>query len=299
MLIENYQQELIQSILTKYKEDGFIYTDIPSLSFYCSSSINEFSTFMYEPSFNLIIQGSKDVILGDIVYDYNPTHYILASIHIPTYVRMTKASPDKPFISLRLTFSIEDIFEVMKDMSHMPYKMQTKNTELGLYFGDINQPLLDSLVRLVRLSNEPHNIKFLAPLIIKEILYRVMSEQGGDFFRKYLIDGSIVQQIVKIIAKLKQDFTQTINMKELAKSFGISESTMYHNFHKTTMMSPLQFQKILRLEEAKRMLLLQNLNASDVAFAVGYESPSQFNKEFTRMFGMPPKTYAKAKQTYP
>lgn len=115
---------------------------------------------------------------------------------------------------------------------------------------------------------------------MKEILYTVMNDKGGEFLRKYLMDGSITQQVVKVISKIKNDFAKTINMKELAKTFGMSESSLYHNFKKITLMSPLQFQKTLRLEEARRMLLSQNKEATQIAFAVGYERPSQFSREY-------------------
>jgi len=150
----------------------------------------------------------------------------------------------------------------------------------NLCFGNDNTHLLGPLTHLVRLLDAPQSIKFMAPLIMKEILYTVMNDKGGEFLRKYLMDGSITQQVVKVISKIKNDFAKTINMKELAKTFGMSESSLYHNFKKITLMSPLQFQKTLRLEEARRMLLSQNKEATQIAFAVGYERPSQFSREY-------------------
>jgi len=289
---EAYRTELIKRIETKRVEDGSIKTVIPSLSFFSSSTTTEFATVIYEPSLCLVLQGSKALILGDENYSYDPSRYLLASVHMPSRVRVMEASEQEPYISLKLTFTMEDIFEVMKEA---PKQSRTTNTipELGLCFGDMGIQLIDPLTRLVRLLDTPNNIKFMAPMIVKEILYHVINDKGGDFLRKYLMDGSIVQQIVKVITKIKQDFTETINMKELAKAYGMSESSLYHNFKKVTMLSPLQFQKTLRLEEARRMLLTQGIEATEVAFAVGYESPSQFSREYARMFGLPPKTYAK------
>ena len=294
-LFETYKTQLIEMIETKRGEDGIIKTAIPSLSFYSASTTTEFATVVYEPSLCLVLQGSKAMILGDENYGYDSSRYLLASVHMPTRVRIMEASETKPYISLKLTFTMEDIFEVMKETSQKS-RTNTPTPELGLCFGDMSTSVIEPIARLVRLLDTPNNINFMAPMITKEILYHVINDKGGDFLRKYVMDGSITQQIVKVIAKIKQDFAETINMKELAKSYGMSESSLYHNFKKVTLLSPLQFQKTLRLEEARRMLLTQDLEATHVAFAVGYESPSQFSREYARMFGLPPKTYAKTIQ---
>lgn len=294
-LFETYRTELLKIIEAKHIEDGIIKTDIPRLSFYYSKSTTEFATVVYEPSLCLVLQGSKALILGDENYSYDPSRYLLASVHMPTRVRIMEASDQKPYISLKLTFTMEDIFEVIKE-AQTKFRPTNLTPELGLCFGDMSTQLIDPLTRLVRLLDNPGSIKFMAPMIIKEILYHVINDKGGDFLRKYVMDGSITQQIVKIIAKIKHDFAENINMKELAKAYGMSESSLYHNFKKVTMLSPLQFQKTLRLEEARRILLTQDIEATEVAFAVGYESPSQFSREYARMFGLPPKAYAKTIQ---
>lgn len=294
-LFETYRAELIKMIEAKHDEDGTIKTAIPTLNFYTSPCTTEFATVIYEPSLCLVIQGSKALILGDEDYSYDPEHYLLASVHMPTRVRIMEASENKPYISLKLTFTMEDIFEVMKE-ARPKSSTQSPSPELGLCFGDMSVQLMEPLTRLVRLLDTPNNIKFMAPMIIKEILYHVINDKGGEFLKKYLMDGSITQQIVKIITKIKHDFAENINMKELARAYGMSESSLYHNFKKVTLLSPLQFQKTLRLEEARRMLLTQDIEATEVAFAVGYESPSQFSREYARMFGLPPKMYAKTVQ---
>jgi AraC-like DNA-binding protein len=295
----SYKEELIAMIQAKKSEEGSIKTAISSLSFFTSTTTTECQPVIYEPSLCLVLQGSKTLLLGDEHYSYDDSGYVLASIHMPTRVRIMDASKERPYVSIKLTFTMEDIFEVMKEMEPKMMLATTRSAQLGLCVGADNTRLLDPLTRLVRLLDEPSSIKFMAPLIMKEILYTVMNDKGGEFLRKYLMDGSITQQVVKVISKIKNDFAETINMKELAKTFGMSESSLYHNFKKITLMSPLQFQKTLRLEEARRMLLSQNKEATQVAFAVGYESPSQFSREYARMFGLPPKTYAKTIQEEP
>lgn len=294
-LLETYRHELIHNIMALRTEDGSIKTDIPSFSFYTSQTTTEFAAVIYEPSLCLVLQGSKAIILGDASYRYDATRYLVASVHMPTRVRIMEASEELPYISLKLTFTMEEIYDVMKELEPKPRSL-SPSPEMGIRFGGLSTALLDPLSRFTRLLQTPQNIKFMAPMIKKEILYIMMNDTGGEFLRKYVMDGSITQQIVKVIAKIKSDFAENLNMKEMARTFGMSESSLYHNFKKVTMLSPLQFQKTLRLEEARRILLTQEIEANEVAFAVGYESPSQFSREYARMFGLPPKAYSKSVQ---
>ncbi len=297
-LCEQYKTEIIDTILSKRVEDGSIQTAIPFLSFFTICETTEMIPVVYEPSLCLVVQGTKEILLGEETFQYNSSSYLLASIHMPARVRIFEASKERPYVSLKLTFTMEDIFEVLKDVRFNRIE-QESSFDKGLCFAELNTQILDPIARLIRLLETPENIKFMAPLIIKEILYLIINDKGGAFLRHYVLDGSIVQQVSKAINTIKQNFSETINMKDLAKSFGMSESSLYHNFKKITMMSPLQFQKTLRLQEARHMLLSQNIDASEVAFTVGYESPSQFSREYARMFGLPPKTHVKATKDEP
>jgi len=291
-LFQTYKTELIELIQAKQIGNDIIKTALPSLNFHVLDTAKEFAAVVYEPSLCIVLQGSKSVMLGDEIYNLeDPTKYLLVSVHVPTRVRIKEASETKPYIALKLTFTMEDIFEVMKDIQTSS-PIINPSTEAGLCFGELDR-LIDPLTRLVRLLDNPSNLKFMSSMIMKEILYLVMTDSGGDFLRKYLKDGSITNQIVKIITKIKQDFSETINMRELAKSFGMSESSLYHNFKKVTMLSPLQFQKTLRLQEARHIILTQNLDVGEIAFSVGYESPSQFSREYSRMFGLSPREHMK------
>jgi len=291
-LFQTYKTELIELIQAKQIGNDIIKTALSSLNFHVLDTAKEFAAVVYEPSLCIVLQGSKSVMLGDEIYNLeDPTKYLLVSVHVPTRVRIKEASATKPYIALKLTFTMEDIFEVMKDIQTSA-PIINPSTEAGLCFGELDR-LIDPLTRLVRLLDNPSNLKFMSSMIMKEILYLVMTDSGGDFLRKYLKDGSITNQIVKIITKIKQDFSETINMRELAKSFGMSESSLYHNFKKVTMLSPLQFQKTLRLQEARHIILTQNLDVGEIAFSVGYESPSQFSREYSRMFGLSPREHMK------
>ncbi len=288
-LFENYRQELIALIQSSCFEEGGVETEIKSLCFYRATQATEFLHTLYEPSLCIIVQGSKAIELGDIVLNYNSDSYLLASIHLPAKVSIQEASSDKPYLSLKIAFSMEEIFEVLHSMDNVYPFPSISKLERGLCVNAMSARLLEPIVRLVRLLNTPQDIPFLSNLIKKEILYLMMRDKGGSFFRQYVMDGSAVQRIVSVIAKIKNEFKEELDIQLLAKSIGMSESSLYHNFKKVTTMSPLQFQKSLRLQEARRILALKNAEASQVAFAVGYESPSQFSREYARMFGLPPK----------
>ncbi len=291
-LFELYRQELIERIQSHYTEEGHLKTEIASLSFYNASESTEFLTTVYEPSLCVIVQGAKAVGLADEMFMYDPQTYLLSSIHMPARVRIEEASKETPYLSLQLKFSMEQIFDVLKEMDNTSIKSSHKPNR-GLHFGEMNKELLEPILRLVRLLDTPKNIPVLSPLIIKEILYLIMNEEGGDFIRRYIMDGSATQRIVKVITKIKDDFAEKLDIPALAKLVSMSESSLYHNFKKITTMSPLQFQKTLRLHEARLRLMSQDIDASQVAFDIGYESPSQFSREYARMFGFPPKADVK------
>jgi len=285
-----YQEELARLIQSKVKEEGFLKTSIDSLSLYKATQPSEFLNIMYEPSICIIAQGSKAVGLNDEMLSYNSYSYLLASVHLPARVKIQEASKENPYLSLKLTFSMEQIFDVIKNIDDKNINF-TAGTTRGLCISDMSIKLLEPILRLIRLLESPSDIPVLSPLIIKEILYIIIRDRGGDFIRQYIKDGSAAQRVASAIAKIKHDLKEDIDIQALAKSIGMSESSLYHHFKKITMMSPLQFQKNLRLQEARQMLLTQDIEASQVAFEVGYESPSQFSREYSRMFGLPPKTH--------
>lgn len=287
--IENIRQVLAKKLDEICQGEGYFQTDIEALNFYREVNPTEFLSTVYEPSLCVILQGAKAVGLDEELYEYNPSTYLLASVHMPARVRITEASKEVPYVSLKITFSIEQVFELLKEIP-ITSKLSTHEGR-GLYFGKMETTLLEPIFRLVRLLESPKDITILSPLIIKEILYIVMCDKGGDFIRRFVMEGNATQQVVKVITKIKDDFRSTLNIRELAKSIGMSESSLYHNFKKVTTMSPLQFQKTLRLQEARHKLMMyDDIEASQVAFDVGYESSSQFSREYARMYGLPPKT---------
>ncbi len=158
----------------------------------------------------------------------------------------------------------------------------------GLLVNKTNSLLLDAVLRLVRLLDTPQDIPVLSPLIIREILYRILQDEQGDLISQFAIIGSHAQGIAKAIRLISQDFSKPLRIEELAKEVNMSSSALHNQFKKVTAMSPLQYQKLIRLQEARRLLLSETSEAATVGFQVGYESPSQFSREYARMFGLPP-----------
>lgn len=292
---ELLQQELISKIASSCQQDGLLQTEIAALSFYKETQPTAFLSMIYEPSLCLAVRGKKAVGLGEALFEYDLSSYLLASIHTPARVSVTQASLSQPYLGLKIAFSLEQIFEVLQEIKQPAV---TKSTERGLYFGKMERTLLEAVGRLVRLLDKPETHHVLVPLVLKEILYLVMQGEGGHFLRGYLQDGKAAHQVVKAMVQLKNHFRENINIRLLAHSVGMSESSLYHHFKKMTTMSPLQFQKNLRLQEARQRLMQQQIEVAKVAFDVGYESPSQFSREYTRHFGFSPKTDSKKyKQT--
>ena len=292
--IDQYRQELIDIALKKYPDVETIQSDIPSLTFHFSNAPTEFKSILYIPCLCIILQGAKAVGFGTQMYRYDPYQYLLSSTRVPSDIRILEASKEVPYVSLTLQFSLENIYDVLKNTHPDKLKFQ-KKSEKGLFFDTLTPRLYEPISRLVKLLTMPkEDIDFLSPFIIKEILYLLVNEKSGYFLNKFAMEGTTSNKIVKAITEITTTFTEKLNMRELARRMDMAESSLYQNFKIITSMSPLQFQKKLRLEEAKNMLTHRNIDVSEVAFLVGYESPSQFSREYSRMFGVPPKEHLKA-----
>jgi len=225
--------------------------------------------------------------LGDELFSYDKNAYLIASVHLPARVQIQEASLEKPYLSLQLTFSMDQILEIFKEFDHEEEKGMSQ-PQCGLYFGENSSLLLDPMLRLVRLLENPKDISILAPMITREILYRIVQDKGGSIIRQFAQNGSLAQRVGQAITMIKEDFAEPLRIDTLAQKIGMSPSSLHYHFKRVTTMSPLQFQKSLRLQEARRLLMVEEMEASNVAFQVGYESPSQFSREYARLFGLPP-----------
>jgi AraC-like DNA-binding protein len=261
-------------------------TVIPGLSLFRRDEPTGPMSGMYEPSICLMTQGAKRVLLGDDTFVYDAHHYLITSVHLPTVVQIIRASREKPCLGLMLKLDQREISQLMADSNLPPPRGQQSSR--GMATGEVTLPLLAAFQRLIDLLAEEKDIPILVPIIQREIIYRLLVGDQGERLRQIASAGSQSQQIGRAIDWLKGNFTQPLRIDDLAAHASMSSSTFHHHFRSMTALSPLQYQKQLRLHEARRLMLADRLDAATAAFQVGYESPSQFSREYNRLFGAPP-----------
>ena len=229
---------------------------------------------------------SKDILLGESRYRYDPFHYLLTTVDLPYAGQVLSASPERPYLSLRLSLAPTLVGEVMVEVGHAQPRATAEVRAIAVSPLDGN--LLDAVVRLVRLLDAPADVPVLLPLITREVIYRLlMGEQGARLRHLATLEGS-TSHIARAIARLRRDFDQPLCIESLAHELGMSVSGFHHHFKAVTTLSPLQFQKRLRLLEARRLMLGENLDAQVAAYRVGYRDASHFNREYKSLFGIPP-----------
>lgn len=278
--------ELRQAIARWTEQGEQRITAVPGLSLFRHTAPTDPIGGLYEPSVCVVAQGAKRVILGEDSFVYDAHHYLITSVHLPTIVRVIDASGEKPYLGLMLKLDLREVSQMMLD-SHLP-PPRAQQSSRGMATGKMTIPLLDAFRRLIGLLESEHDIPILGPIIQKEILYRLLVGDQGARLRQIASAGSPTQLIGRVIEWMKEKFDQPLRVDELAAKVGMSRSAFHHHFRSVTGLSPLQFQKRLRLHEARRLMLVEHMDAASTAFQVGYESPSQFSREYKRMFGDPP-----------
>ncbi len=233
----------------------------------------------------MVVQGAKRVFLGKEIYQYDADHYLISSVHLPTIVQVVSATREKPCLGCRLDLDREDNARMMAD-ARLPSRQGQSGS--GMATGRMTPSLRNAFQRLVDLMDEPASIPILAPVIRREILYRLLVGEQGERLRQIVSEGSPTCRIARMIDWLKGNYKKPIRIDELAHRVRMGRSTFHHHFRSMTGLSPLQFQKRLRLQEARRLMLVDRMDAATASFEVGYESPSQFSRDYRRLFGAPP-----------
>lgn len=285
------QQELGQLIQHFSPKDGVFETAIPGLFVICYSEVSEPAYRVYKPSFCVIAQGEKEIFLAQERFEYGPADYLVASMNLPVVGQIIRASEELPYLSMKLEFTHDQILEVINDANVRI--IPNENAKRAIFVGQTEQSLIDATLRLMELLHRPEDIPFLAPLFIKEILYTLLKGPYGAALGQIAMEGSNTYRIREAIDQLTAHYDQSIRVEQLAEAASMSLSTFHRNFKEVTGMTPIQFQKQLRLQEARRILLSESAEAAEVAFRVGYESASQFSREYSRMFGAPPRSDVK------
>ena len=239
-----------------------------------------------KPSVCVIAQGSKEVLLGDSRYWYDPAHFLLVTLELPRVSQVLEASPEQPYLSLRLELTATLVSAVLAEAGYVAPRARAEVRAMAV--SPMDERLLDAVVRLVGLVETPADAQVLQPLYTREIIYRLLMSQQGRRLQHLALQGGYTPDIARAVERLRQDFDQPLRVEQLAQELGMSVSGFHHHFKAITALSPRQFQKRLRLLEARRLMLSEDLDAASAVYRVGYRDASHFNREYKSLFGAPP-----------
>ena len=282
--IETAREEIVERMSRLLREDGKI--DLFSDLLLIRSSVSaEPVQAIYEPAFCFVAQGRKRASVGGEVFLYDPFHYLIFTVDLPVAFEIEAASKELPYLGMSLRLDPALVASVIVESGIRIKKGDASVKAMNV--SAIDADLLDAVARLVRIAETPAEARVLAPLVIKEIIYRLLA--GGQGARlAHLLVASDTRRISKAIGHLREHFDEQLKMEEIARELGMSVSGFHHHFKSVTSMSPLQFQKHLRLQEARRLMLGEDMDAASAGFRVGYDDPSHFSREYKKHFGAPP-----------
>jgi AraC-like DNA-binding protein len=278
-LIERIGQTLGETTLTKKEV-------LPGLFFHRSftpTGKNHSATY---PSFCVIAQGSKEVILGEQFYRYDPAHYLIATAELPVVTQIIQATSEEPYYALSMQLDPNLVSSLLMEAGHPSPRGGAKVKAIDV--SPLDADLLEAVVRLVRLVELPDDARILAPLVQREIVYRLLRGAQSERLTHLALFGGQLHRMIKVIEKIRKNYDKPLRMEVMAQENGMSLSGFHHHFKAVTAMSPLQFQKQLRLQEARRLILTENLDATSAGYRVGYEDVSHFSREYKSLFGNPP-----------
>jgi len=291
--VEELSAQLAGDIARWTEGEQVVETAVEGLNFYRQVAPTDCSACMVEPSIALVAQGAKCMVLGEESFRYDQHHFLITSLDLPAVMQVLDASSENPYLGLALKLDLRTVGELMLQApvsaSATRDQAQGRGMGRGMVLGQTTPVLLGAFRRLVAMLDEPESIPVLAPLVMREICWRVLMSEQGMRLRQIVSVGSQSHRVVRAIEWLKAHYDEPLHVKELAELSQMSLSTFHHHFRELTAMSPLQYQKWLRLTEARRLMLGEAFDAAKAAYEVGYESPSQFSREYTRMFGASPK----------
>ena len=284
--MQSDQQELAERIARALPKDGTVEVQ-PGVHFSRSSKPAERVFATVAPAFCVIAQGSKDILLGEEIFHYDPANYLITTMELPLMGEVVEASRERPYLSFRWVIDPALVTSVMVESG----AVEPRTRGDGMKAVDVNpldSTLLDAVLRLVRMTETPDEYRSLAPLVMREIVYRLLRGAQGGRMRHLAKFGGRAHRMVRAVEKLREQFDQPLKIEGIARELSMSISGFHAHFKAVTAMSPLQFQKQLRLQEARRLMLNENLDAAEAGFRVGYDDAAHFNREYKRHFGKPP-----------
>ena len=280
--MERYTE--LASLIARYADkDGIHATSVPRLSVVRISKPTDPVHGVHKAAICFIAQGRKQVILGQEIFQYGPAQHLLVSVDLPVIGQVIGATPAEPYLCVRLELDLDLCAEMILQSPPVPTE-----AGLGLAISQTTPELLDAAIRLLKLHDTPEDVAELAPLIEREILYRLMKGDQAAFIRRMLEPQNRHRHVGRAISWIQENYAKPFSIEEVASLSGMSPSSLHQHFRDATAMSPLQYQKQLRLQEARRLILSRSFDAATAGHSVGYDSPSQFSREYKRLFGAPP-----------
>ncbi|AIC28016.1 MULTISPECIES: AraC family transcriptional regulator [Rhizobium] len=280
-------QEIVDIVMRFAPGDGEFSTAIGNLHVSRRSKPSDPFHSSYRPCFAFVLQGAKSLQLGTELISYGTGDYLLTSLDLPVAWRVTEASPEVPHLCLGLAIDSEKLLELLSRID-IPRPAADTDGQRGMVVNVAPPELMDAAVRLLRLLDRPGDIPAMAPLIEQEILYRVLTGPHGARLINIATSDSHSNRIARAVAWLKENFARPLRIEDLAERVNMSVSSFHHHFKSVTAMTPVQYQKQLRLHEARRLMLVERLDAGTAGHRVGYQSPSQFSREYSRLYGASP-----------
>jgi AraC-like DNA-binding protein len=284
--------ELARKIAAHIQMDGKASTSVPGLSLYCKSAPTECASAAYEPELIVFAQGEKRINVGGTTLVCDDSTFLLTSIDLPVISQVTKASVKTPILALMMKLEMPIVREILSQEEF--HTGEAVSVTRGMAVGETTVELLEACLRLLDLLNTPRDGTFLSNLIQREIIYRLLRGQQGKHLRAIATLGEQSNRTARAVAWLRENYAKALRVEDLASVAQMGVSTLHHHFRSLTAMSPVQYQKQLRLHTARVRMLTDGLDAASAAFEVGYESASQFNREYSRFFGAPPMRDIKA-----
>ncbi len=275
----------LRDVLLRHAAEDRTATPVPGLELHRSAAVTTPVAVVYEPMLCIVVQGRKRVILGESVRHYDPAHCLVVSLDLPVVGAVCQASAEQPYLALSVRLDRSELAALLLEL---PPIAAAPPAYVGLEVAPMSPALTDAARRLLALLDAPADIAVLAPLIRRELLYRLLSGPQGPMLRQIARGEGRFGQVQRAIAWIRDNFDQPLRIDALAAHVALSSSSLHRHFKAATGLSPLQYQKQVRLQAARERLLAEAGDAAAIGFSVGYESPSQFNREFKRLFGHPP-----------
>jgi AraC-like DNA-binding protein len=281
----------LAAAVARHGGEGLTPTAMPNVGLYKVSRCIDLLPETYRPIVSLVLQGEKQLLIGDEVLTYHAGHTFTAALDLPVMAKITKASTDRPYLAISLAVEAR----IVADLTAKMPDAGSEANRRAFAIDPADHDVLDAWRRMLGLIDRPQDVQIMAPLLEQEIVYRLLRGPQGAILKQVASADARVVPIRKALALIGENYTRSFQVEEIARSVGMSSSAFHRRFKAATGMAPLQYQKTLRLYEARRLLLTEPTSASAAAFAVGYQSMSQFSREYRRLFGIPPKREARTR----